>query len=132
MAILNDREDLFKLSRISEDEFREKLKEHAGLKFDNKQRMLQYDNIRHALLSILETRKGSHIDEIRANLDDPGTARRLNEWLEDLKVNGIDHPELWSVCSRFLMRALRGELVNARQQYPSHEESKKKLMASLC
>jgi hypothetical protein len=132
MAILNDHEEIFKLSKITADELRNKLKECTGLGFENRHRMLKYENITKTLLTILDTRNGKPMGEIRANLNDSGTAKRVNEWLEDFRVNGMEHPEFWTVCSRFLMRALRGELKDDRQEYPRHEESKKTLMASLC
>ena len=132
MDIFKNREELFSLSKISEIELREKLKQFAGLQFENKHRMLQQENVYRTVLSIIEQREGAPVAEIKSNLNDPGTVRRIDEWLDDLRVNGIAHPELWTVCSRYLMRALRGELTDARQEYPSHMESKKNLMEYLC
>ncbi len=132
MCILNNREVFFNLSKISAIELREKLKVFAGLKYENKPRMLQQENVYRTVLSIIENREGDLIAEIKFNLNDQGTVRRINEWLDDLRVNGIAHPELWTVCARYLMRALRGELKDGRQEYPSHLESKKRLMEYIC
>lgn len=131
MDFLGNSEEFFKLSRISKDELFEKLKESAELQHKGDLGMLKLENVMSSVCRIVRERQGIAMDEIKKNLENPETVKRIEEWLDDLRMNGINHPELKIVCSRFLTRALRGELTDARQEYPSLADSKKKLMEYL-
>ncbi len=131
MPKLDKNKILFDASRLSADDIRKTLIESADLKYENRVKVLRLDLINKALSGIIIKKTKELAEEMGANLHDKGTQKRLSEWLEDMRINGIEHPEFWDVCARFLMRALRGELLDSRQEYPAHHDSKSRLLKSL-
>jgi len=58
----------------------------------------------------------------------------VETWLNDLRINGAKHPELWKLSACFCSRVLRGEIVEHRsldEPHVSFDKAKSSLLEAL-